>query len=121
MNFGEFVKVRRISQNYTLRAFCKKFKHDAGNWSKMERGIIPPPQKPEVLKQYAEALEIEFDTDDWYEFSDLANTDSGIIPIDILENSELTKSLPLFFRTIRGTKPKKMDLERLIELIKRSP
>lgn len=121
MNFGEFVKVKRLSLNYTLRAFCKKFKHDAGNWSKMERGVIPPPQKEEVLKRYGENLSIKYGSDEWYTFSDLANADNGIIPVDILEDEALTSSLPLFFRTVRGTKPDKNDLEKLINLIKRSP
>ena len=38
----------------------------------------------------------------WYSLVDLAAADRGIIPNDIMENEELVKELPAFFRTLRG-------------------
>ena len=56
-DFGDFVINRRINLGYTLRAFCKKYDYDAGNFSKMERGLLLPPIK-EKLEKLADALEL---------------------------------------------------------------
>lgn len=121
MTFGEYVRQLRLKRGTTLRAFCKQHGHDPGNWSRMERGLIPPPKNPDKLREYAEQLSIKYGSDEWYEFSDLASVASGIIPKDVLQDSELVSSLPLFFRTIRGTKPSADDLRKLIEIIKGNP
>lgn len=121
MTFGEYVRQLRLRGGLTLRTFCKRHGHDPGNWSKMERGLIPPPKDGEKLREYAEQLGIKYPSDEWYEFSDLASVASGIIPKDVLEDRELASSLPLFFRTIRGTKPREKDLKKLIEIIKGNP
>lgn len=121
MKFGEMVKEKRLSQDFSLRAFCKKFSIDPGNWSKMERGIIPPPQDEEKLLTYAKFLDIKYGSDEWYNFIDLAAAGKGIIPIDILKNSDLVNNLPLFFRTVRNKKPTKADLKKLLEVIRKNP
>lgn len=121
MTFGEYVRQLRLRKGLTLRAFCKCYGHDPGNWSKMERGLIPPPKNPEKLREYANQLGLKYGSDEWYEILDLASIASGTIPEDVLQNSELVSSLPLFFRTIRGAKPRTEDLEKLIEIIKGNP
>ena len=42
--FGEFFKVKRQALGLTLREFCLKHKLDPGNLSRMERGLLAPPQ-----------------------------------------------------------------------------
>jgi hypothetical protein len=37
-----------------------------------------------------------------------------------MENEELMAALPVFFRTARGEKPDRAELQQLVELIKRS-
>lgn len=87
----------------------------------MERGLIPPPKNTNRLREYAEQLGIKYGSDEWYEFNDMASVARGIIPKDILENSEVAASLPIFFRTIRGAKPSPEELEKLIEIIRLNP
>ena len=86
----------------------------------MERGAIPPPQDRDILTRYARALEIEMGSDDWYLFFDLAAADRGIIPKDIMDDQELVRELPAFFRTLRGQKPSESELVSVLEKIRKS-
>ena len=116
--FGEFIKEKRISKGISLREFCKRLKIDASNWSKVERGLLAPPQDQERLREIARALGIRFGSALWREMKDKANIDAGIIPEDILSDEKVLNSLPMFFRTIRSEKPTPEDLDKLIDMIK---
>ena len=117
--FGEFFKEKRIEKGFTLRMFCKNFGLDPGNVSKMERGLLNPPGSREKLEKYTSYLGIEKGSDAWIEFFDRASACKGEIPIEILENDELMKSLPLIFRTFRSKKVSKKVVNDLIERIKK--
>ena len=117
--YGEFVKEIRLNKEISLREFCKLTEMDASNWSKIERGLLAPPQDEEKLKKIARVLGIKIGSDTWKEMRDLANIDAGIIPADIRSNEEVLKALPMFFRTIRSDKPTAEELDKLIEMIKK--
>jgi transcriptional regulator with XRE-family HTH domain len=118
--FGEFFKAKRIEKGLTLRKFCKKFGLDPGNISKMERGLLKPPDSKEKLEEYASYFGLEKGSDDWYEFFDLAAACKGAIPEEFLESEELVKSLPIIFRTIRGKRVSSKLLDELIERIRKA-
>jgi transcriptional regulator with XRE-family HTH domain len=117
--FGEFIKEKRIEKGISLREFCKRMEIDASNWSKVERGLLAPPQDEEKLRKIAQALNIKLGSPLWREMKDKANIDAGIIPEDILSDEKVLNSLPLFFRTIRSEKPTPEELDRLIDLIRK--
>lgn len=117
--FGDFIKDKRIEKGKTLREFCKLIGIDASNWSKIERGLLTPPQSEEKLNRIAEALEIPIGSELWFEMKDKAELDAGIIPKDIRSDAEILGCLPMFFRTIRSEKPSAEDLDKLIEVIRR--
>ena len=87
-----------------MRQFCLENGLDAGNVSKIERGILPPPQSREKLEKYAQYLGINEGSDEWLEFFDIARTDVGRIPEEILANKDIAVHLPLVFRTLKGQK-----------------
>lgn len=118
-SFGEFFKEKRIALSLTLRQFCEKCSLDAGNISKMERGILPPPKSEELLKKYAKLLNLKEGTDDWYLFFDLAAAETGRLPKELMEK-DILKRMPLLFRTLRGKKLTKEKLDKLIRIIKES-
>ncbi len=120
MTFGEFFKEKRIEQRITLRRFCLDNNLDPGNISRLERGAMAPPQDEEILQRYAKALGIKKGTDDWYTFFDLAATDRGIIPKDLMSDQEIVKMLPAFFRTLRGQKPTEEEMRKLTEKLRNS-
>jgi transcriptional regulator with XRE-family HTH domain len=114
--FGEFFKKKRIELRKTLRQFCIENNLDPGNISKLERGILPPPTSQEKLEHYARCLKIKKGSDEWYEFFDLAHASAGRIPEEIVSDENLLSKLPLVFRTLRG---QKLTREQLNELAKR--
>jgi transcriptional regulator with XRE-family HTH domain len=117
--FGEFIKERRIAKSISLREFCKRIEIDASNWSKVERGLLAPPQDEEKLRKIARVLDIKIGSPLWREMKDKANVDAGIIPEDILSDEKVLNSLPIFFRTIRSEKPTPEDLDKLIDMIRK--
>ncbi len=120
MTFGQFFKKMREKRGLSLRQFCVNNNVDPGNISKLERGLMSPPQSREKLEQYASFLKIRKGSPDWYEFFDLAAADSGKIPADIMSDENLMKKLPLVFRTIRAQKVSKEKLEEIAEVIRKA-
>ena len=117
--FGSFFKEKRKELKLTLRQFCEKHDLDAGNISKIERGILPPPKSEKLLQKYAAFLNLKKGTDNWYLFFDLAAAETGRFPKELMEKDILAR-MPILFRTIRGKKLSKHKLEQLIKLIKES-
>lgn len=118
INFGRYFEQLRQAKGLTLRMFCKKAACDPANISRMERGLISPPKGRDILEKYAEALDLVEGSDEWYRFFDLAAADQGIVPQDIMEDAELVKVLPVFFRTLRGQKPTEEEMTKLAEKIR---
>lgn len=100
--FGTFFKRKRMESGLTLREFCRENGFDAGNVSRMERGLARAPQSPTLKAKYAAALGIKKGTDDWLTFLDLAAVDAGRIPDDFREDERLLRRLPLLFGTARS-------------------
>ena len=119
-SFGEFFKSLRKKKRITLREFCLLASADPANISRLERGVMPPPQDRGILERYAKALGLKPGSDDWYTFFDLAAVDRGIIPKDLLSDREIIEMLPVFFRTLRGQKPTEEEMRKLIDKIKKS-
>ena len=77
-----------------------------------------PPKNLEILGRYADVLGLEAGSEERQTFFDLAAVDQGIVPADIMENADLVKALPVFFRTLRGQKPTPDEMRRIAEKIK---
>jgi transcriptional regulator with XRE-family HTH domain len=116
--FGNFFKERRIALTKTLRRFCFESELDPGNISKLERGILPPPQSREKLEEYAKLLRIKKGSDEWYTFFDLAAAETGKIPDDLMSGKKIEDKLPILFRTLRGQKVPNDKLEELIKTLR---
>jgi len=114
-SFASFVRVKRIAAGLTLREFCRLAGFDASNWSKIERGLLTPPQSKNVLEAIAGLLKMEPNSQDFKELTDLAALAS--VPQDLIE-PEILDQLPVFFRTVRGEKPTDEELRTLINKIR---
>ncbi|MCM8794588.1 MAG: hypothetical protein NC819_02130 [Candidatus Omnitrophica bacterium] len=117
-SFGEFFKAKRQELGLTLREFCLKHKLDPGNHSRLERGLLPPPQDRDRLEEYARYLGLKQGSDDWYLFFDLAAAAKGRIPEELMEDKEVVAKLPLVFRTLRGKRLSDKELDELVRKIK---
>lgn len=114
--FGDFVKNVRIKNSLTLREFCRLANVDPSNWSKIERGLFPPPKSKQVLQEITRILKLKENSDDYDTLFDLAAISS--IPPDLISDQAVLDKLPVFFRTIRGEKPTRKELEELIRILK---
>lgn len=116
--FGAFFKAKRQALGLTLREFCLKHKLDPGNLSRLERGLLPPPQDRDRLEGYAKFLGLKSGGNDWYLFFDLAAAANGRIPAELLEDQAVVAKLPLVFRTLRGKRLNDKQLDELVKKIK---
>jgi len=110
--FGEMFKELRIRNNYTLRGFCQALGKDPGNISKLERGLLPPPQDQQQLESYAAMFKLKPGTEEYERFFILAAIQAGRIPSKLLSDKQLLSKLPILFRTITGQRidPEKLDI-----------
>ena len=118
--FGELVKRLRSEKRLGLREFCIAADYDASNWSKIERGILSPPQDSDFLNRVAVILGLSENAKERELLFDYAAIDAGKIPKYVLDDAELVKRLPVFFRTATGKKPTVEELKRLDEILRRA-
>jgi len=116
--FSACFKDLRLKTGLTLREFCLKHQLDPGNLSRLERGLVPPPQGREKLEEYAGFLGLKKGSDAWYQFFDLAAAEVGRIPEDVMSDAQVVAKLPLLFRTLRGQKVPEGELNELIRTIR---
>ena len=118
MAFGDLFKQLRLNAGLTLRQFCEENSFDAGNISKLERGILPPPHSPEKLCAYADALKIKPGDDAYLDFFDLASVATKHFPLKNLSEQTLLDKLPVLFRTLDNKDLTADKLDRIIAMIK---
>jgi transcriptional regulator with XRE-family HTH domain len=115
--FNETVKALRLKKRLTLRDFCEQVGVDPSNWSKVERGINPPPRDIVLLEKLAEffGLKDSQKTD----FLDQAALQRQELPPDLADNVILQRALPAFFRAARGHELTHQELQSLAEDLKK--
>jgi transcriptional regulator with XRE-family HTH domain len=106
-SFGMFFRSSRKAMGLSLREFCRRNGFDPANISRLERGLVPPPQSRQIMESYAKALKIDKDTAAWDRFFELAATGAGRIPDEFLEDQQAVEKLPRLFRKLRpgGQRP----------------
>lgn len=115
-SFGQWLRRKRAELRLPLRVFAREADLDAGNVSKYERGLLPPPQDAEKLKRMCNALHLKEGSEEHMHFMDLASAAAGRIPPDLAADPKLVARMPLLFRTARG---KTLTRAQLIELADR--
>lgn len=113
MNFGHLIKELRIAKKLTLRQCCAELGVDPSNWSKMERGVTPPPKDPTLLDQWAKFFGLAEERKQ--EFLDLASLARQKIPPDMASDEKVIAVLPAFFRAVRGQELEGDRLKQFIE------
>jgi transcriptional regulator with XRE-family HTH domain len=114
--FGEYAKDRRIAAGMTLRSFCREIEIDPSNWSKIERGVLAPPDDSDLIGRVSGLLGLN--AAEQLEFADLAAIARGHLPPD-LKDEEILAKMPAFFRAIRSQEYTAEDFEKLIAGVKK--
>ncbi|MGA9057950.1 MAG: helix-turn-helix transcriptional regulator [Terriglobia bacterium] len=117
--FGSYFKELRTRKGWSLRRFCEANGYDPGNVSRLERGVFPPPESPQKMREYAKALALKEGSEEWIEFFDRAAAARGQLPADLQADEKLVGRLPLLFRTLRGRKVTPENVDQLVEMIRR--
>ena len=115
--FNETVKSLRLQTRLTLRDFCSQAGLDPSNWSKVERGVNPPPGDVGLLERLANFFGLT--GADKLAFIDEAAIQRREIPADVAENAILQKALPAFFRAARGHELTEQELLSFAEDIRK--
>jgi len=115
--FSETVKSLRIQKKLTLRDFCQQVGLDASNWSKVERGINPPPGDIGFLESLANFFGLR--GNDKLAFIDEAALQRNELPPDIADDAILQKALPAFFRAARSHKLTEAELKQFADDIRK--
>jgi transcriptional regulator with XRE-family HTH domain len=113
MNFGNFLKERRIAKRLTLRQCCAALGVDPSNWSKMERGVTPPPKDNNLLEKWADYLGVP--KEKTVDLLDLASIARREIPLDLASDQRVLAAFPVFFRAVRGQELEGDRLKQFIE------
>lgn len=109
--FNETAKSLRLQKRLTLRDFCEKVGLDPSNWSKVERGINPPPGDVGLLERLADFFGLSGASK--LAFMDEAALQRREIPPDVADNTLLQRALPAFFRAARGHELTEAELNSL--------
>lgn len=115
--FNDTVKSLRLQKRLTLRDFCAQAGLDPSNWSKVERGVNPPPGDIGLLERLADFFGLA--GAEKLAFIDEAALQRREIPADVAENAILQKALPAFFRAARGHELSAQELQSLAEDIRK--
>lgn len=110
--FGEAIRQRRIQLSITLRNFCQSMEIDPCEWSRVERGIVAPPQSLDILVCIAEYLQLE----PRYVIS-MAEKDEDIVCVP-LSDDELILHLPPSELFTQGAKMTSEQLTNFMEFIR---
>ena len=114
--FGDFINNQLMDKNMSLRALSRATGIDVSNLSKMERGIIYPPQKAETLQKIADGLCLT--DDEKKNLFGLASLVNGKFPDDLKEIKK-NKTIPLLLRAIDNKKLTDEQIEKLIQVVEK--
>lgn len=114
MDWGEFVRERRLDAGHGLRRFAALIGILPSNYNHMEKGRMSPPQSKERLDQIAEVLEIEQGSRDYHTFMDLAVAGKDKLPADVESYVKRNKLAPVLLRTLDNRKMNRRELEELV-------
>ena len=115
--FNETIKSLRLQKRLTLRDFCEQVGLDPSNWSKVERGVNPPPGDVGLLERLADFFDLSGSKK--LEFIDAAALQRREIPPDVADNVILQRALPAFFRAARGHELTQEELASLADDIRK--
>jgi len=117
--FGQYLRALRLQRGIGLREFCLRLGADASNYSKLERGLLNPPEEARVA-DIESALGLEHKSDESRELRRLAALGRGMIPTAVLSDMELAGKLPLLFRTLEGDAVDEEKLDEVVAMIRKA-
>ena len=119
MNWGEFIRERRLAAGYGLREFASLIGIQPSNYNHMEKGRKSPPQEKEQLDQIAETLGVQPGSEDYAKLMDLAVENKDKLPADVADFAKNNELVPVLLRTLDNRKLSADDFRDLVDSLNR--
>ena len=113
MNWGDFVREKRLSAGYGLRQFASLVGILPSNYNNMEKGRMSPPQGNDRLDQIADVLGMEAGSEDYHMLMDLAVAGKDKLPADVEKYAKENELVPILLRTLENQKLSEEELREL--------
>lgn len=114
MTFGSYVKDLRQKCGLSLREFCRLTEIDPSNWSKVERGLLPPPRSQGQIRDIASVLALPRESEEYKTLLDLAAISH--MPEELMVDKKIAQALPVFFRAMRAENSAAKEARELFRL-----
>jgi transcriptional regulator with XRE-family HTH domain len=112
--FGRFFRSRRTALGLNLSEFCRQNGFDKGNVSRLERGLKKPPESTDLLRSYADALQLQPESEDWKAFMRHAAIARGKLPTVVSDDraADVEEMFRRLGRRLHESWVKARDLEQ---------
>jgi transcriptional regulator with XRE-family HTH domain len=117
--FGEYVKERRLALRLTLRRFAGLIKMDAANYSKIERGVLEPPEPGPRLDLFRSALQLVPGSTEDRQLVRLAELGKNRIPEALRQNQVVMAGLPVLFQSLEEAELTEDKFNELVEFLRK--
>ena len=112
--FGQFLKMKRLALDLSLREFARKVRMQPSNYCNVESDVLPPPP-PEGLERISKVLGLKKGTPDYAKFHDLSARGRDEIPADVEQIVKENDLIPAMLRTVEYEKVTKNQLRGIID------
>ncbi len=100
--FGTRLRAMRLTAGLSLHKFCRRAGLDAGNYSRIERGLIRPPQDHGKMEPIRAVLGLAPEDDNWAYLLLLADLEWDALPRRLLTDARVRPLLPALLQGIAG-------------------
>lgn len=119
--FGTRLRAMRLAAGLSLPKFCRQTGLDSGNYSRIERGLIRPPQDHGKMEPIRAALGLGPEDDDWAYLLLLADMEWDALPRRLLKDERIRPLLPALLQELAGGRLTERRVEALTALIRAEP
>ena len=116
--FGTRLREMRLAAGLGLQAFCRRTGLDAGNYSRIERGLTRPPRDHRKMEPIRAAFGLAPESDDWMYLLMLADLEWGALPHRLLTDEAVRPLLPALLQRLGGGRVPEPQVEALVALIR---
>ncbi len=116
--FGQYLKSLRKASGKAARIVALEAGMQPSNYSRLEYGVLNPPQTRPKLDRLAKAVGILDSKSEMAKFYDLAAAANKSIPLDLADIISRDEAVPLMLRTFGNKKLTKQDVEEIVKLVR---
>ena len=118
VQFGKYLKGLRKASGKPARIVALEAGMQPSNYSRLEYGVLNPPQTRAKLDRLAKAVGVPDDGVEMARFYDLAAQANKSTPVDLADIISKDDAIPLMLRTLGSKKLTKQEIEDIVKLVR---